>query len=124
MYTAVNLDEDSKKKLIKHLIGFIPEDWEIIAHHFTINMGKIEKGPLQKRDYLGTSIELEVESIAANEKVLAVGVKTDLPSVNKRKHITVAVNRAAGGKPVMSNDLTDWQAMQPILLFGTIQEND
>lgn len=123
MYTAINLDEESKTKLVRHLIGYIPTGWEIIAHHMTINMGPIDKGPIKDRKFIGTSVEVEVDAIAADDKVIAVRVKTPIPSNNKIKHITVAVNRTNGGKPVMSNDLTDWQPLEPITLFGTIEEN-
>jgi hypothetical protein len=123
MYTAVNLDEESKTKLVRHLIGYIPTGWEIIAHHMTINLGPVDKGPIKDRKFLGTSVEMEAEAIAASDKVIAVKIKTLIPSNNSIKHITVAVNRAAGGKPVMSNDLTDWQPMEPLTLFGTVEEN-
>jgi hypothetical protein len=123
MYTAVNLDEESKTKLVRHLIGYIPTGWEIIAHHMTINLGPVDKGPIKDRKFLGMSVEMEAEAIAASDKVIAVKIKTLIPSNNNIKHITVAVNRAGGGKPVMSNDLTDWQPMEPLTLFGTVEEN-
>jgi hypothetical protein len=36
-YTALILDEGSHKKLVDSID--IPEDWEVVAHHMTINMG-------------------------------------------------------------------------------------
>ena len=43
-----------------------------------------------------------------DDKVMAVGVE-GYPTNNKKAHITVAVNRTAGGKPMMSNNLSDWK---------------
>ena len=37
-------------------------------------------------------------------------------------HITIAVNVAGGGKPAMSNNITDWQPMNPVSLKGTVSE--
>ena len=123
MYTAINLDKENHNKLVQHVIHLIPEDWKIFADHYTVNMGKIENGPLKTRNFLGGLVELEVESIAANDKVIAVGIKTEAPSLNKYKHITIAVNVANGGKPVMSNNLTDWHPIETLILYGTVEEN-
>lgn len=122
MYTALVLDKDSRKRLINRFIHLIPKEWSIIAHHMTINMGPIRKGPADPT-LLGQSAELTVVSVAADDLVMAVGVKSDVPSKNDRPHITLAVNRAAGGKPVMSNKLENWESLaDPFDLFGTIQE--
>lgn len=122
MYTGLVLDEESQKRLVKRFIHLIPKDWDIIAHHMTINMGPISKGPADP-SLLNTDAELTVVSVAADEKVLAVGVTSDIPSSNAKPHITVAVNRRGGGKPVMSNNLTSWEALSdPFDLQGKIQE--
>jgi len=122
MYTAIVLDEESRKRLINRFIHLVPAGWDVIAHHMTINMGPIGKGPADP-SLLGTPAELTVVSVAADDKVLAVGVTSDVPSKNERPHVTVAVNRAGGGKPFMSNNLKDWELLtDPFDLFGTVQE--
>lgn len=122
VYTAIVLDEESRKKLIKRFIHLIPADWHIIAHHVTLNMGPIQKGPADP-SLLGNTAELTVVSVAADDKVMAVGVTSEVPSKNEQPHITLAVNRAGGGKPVMSNNLRNWETLSdPFDLFGTVEE--
>lgn len=54
---------------------------------------------------------------------MAMAVKVNgYISKNKIPHITIAVNVAGGGKPVMSNNITDWQPMNPVSLKGTVSE--
>ena len=86
----------------------------------TINMGPAKDGPAA--DLLGQSFGMIVKMWARDEKVLAVGVWTNCPSVNPIKHITIEVNRAAGGKPKDSNQLTEWKDYYGIELFGTVEE--
>jgi len=122
MYTAIVLDKQSRQKLVQHFAQYIPGGYEILADHMTINMGNISKGPLDK-NALGMEVEVIVVSVAADEKVIAVGVETIVPSKNSNKHITLAVNREAGGKPFMSNKLTTWdQLPEHFELTGTILE--
>ncbi len=122
-YTSIMLDKESKRRLFKRFIHLIPKDWEIVdAPHMTINMGPIAKGPADPK-LLGTDAELTVISIAANDLVMAVGITSPVPSKNEKKHITLAVNRNAGGKPVMSNQLADWEPLSdPFDLYGTVTE--
>jgi hypothetical protein len=118
-YSAVVLDEASKQRLIKVFKSMIPEGWDIIAHHMTLNMGTID--PRYAQD-LGKAVELTVIEYAIDNLVMAVGVK-GYPTNNKKAHITIAVNRNEGGKPVMSNNLTDWRPIGfSVTLNGTITE--
>ena len=118
-YSAVVLDDRSRQRLIERFKSIIPEGWEVVAHHMTINMGEIDPN-LEK--YLGLPVRLSVEDIAMNDKVIAVGV-TGFESHNTKPHITLAVNRANGGKPMMSNSLTDWQKIKrPIFITGKVSE--
>lgn len=118
-YSAVVLDESSRSKLLEHLGNNIPKDFEAIAHHMTINMGEIN--PEYER-YLGMKIRLRVVSVGFSDMAMAVGVE-GFPTVNKIPHITVAVNRKEGGKPFMSNKITNWKPVQFSLeLKGTVEE--
>ena len=125
-YTAVVLDEKSRSKLLKIFGDKIPEGWKVFAHHMTMNMGGIENIPSNVK-YLGLkNIVLSVNEVAIDDKVMAVGVSVsnaDLKSNNEKMHITLAVNEAGGGKPKMSNDLTNCQAFKrPFLITGTVTE--
>ena len=54
---------------------------------------------------------------------MAVAVKVNgYHSDNTIPHITIAIN-PNGGKPVMSNDITDWKPLEsPISLTGVVSE--
>ena len=118
-YSAVVLDEKSKQRLLNRFGKEIPENWIIFAHHMTINLGEID---LNYEKYIGLPIQLTVNSIAKDDKVIAVGV-TGFYSRNTHPHITIAVNRRNGGKPMMSNNLTNWIPLKiPLVLRGIVTE--
>jgi hypothetical protein len=118
-YSAVVLDDKSRQRLIERFKSVIPEDWNIIAHHMTINLGEIDP-ELEK--YLGMPVRLNVEDFAMDDKVAAVGV-SGFKSKNAKPHITLAVNKNAGGKPVMSNNLTNWVKLKrPLFVTGRVTE--
>lgn len=131
-YSAVVLDDRSRERLLKKFGEFIPDGWEIIGDpnnpdydpvfdhfHMTINMGEI-KPELEK--YLGLPVPLSVVSFAQDDKVIAVGV-TGFESANAHPHITLAVNRVAGAKPYMSNNLQRWDHINKSLrVVGKVTE--
>lgn len=119
MYTALVLDAASQQKLITSFKGVIPATWKVIAHHMTINMGPAVS-PV--KEHLNQPAKLTVIALGQDDKVMAAQVVSDIPSANKVKHITLAVNTQAGGKPVMSNNLTTWNQVSPIELTGILQE--
>lgn len=124
MYSAVVLDEKSHAKLVKWATEKFPiiksNGWEVIAHHMTIKMGEL---PSYLQDDLNTTQSLEVTGYAFDNKVIAVRVSGYF-TTNKNPHITIAVNRGNGGKPVMSNNLTNWQPLggSSIPLKGQVKE--
>ena len=115
-YTAVVLDKNSHDLLVSKMKHHIPEGWVVYCHHMTINMGAYKI-----RDEVGKQVTLTVSSIAHDDKVVAVQVH-GYPSSNSQPHITVAVNKAGGGKPKDSNTLKKWESTPPIRLTGTITE--
>jgi hypothetical protein len=118
-YSAVVLDDKSRQRLIERFKTIIPEGFEIIAHHMTINMGEIDP-ELEK--YLGLPVRLSVNEFAIDDKVVAVGV-SGFETHNAKAHITLAVNRENGGKPMMSNKLTNWQPLKrPLYITGKVTE--
>jgi tRNA nucleotidyltransferase (CCA-adding enzyme) len=124
-YSAVVLDDKSKATLIKIFKPMIPKGWEVICHHMTIKMGALENGSQEQQDMIDKKmIMLDVVDYAMDELVMAVGVK-GYPTTNSKPHITIAVNRDGGGKPFMSNKLTDWRPMGfPIELTGKVSEEE
>ena len=118
-YSAIVLDDSSRQRLIDKFKNIIPEGFEIIAHHMTINLGEIDP---EYEKYLGLPIRLTVNDIAMDDKVIAVGV-SGFNTRNPKAHITLAVNRANGGKPVMSNNLTNWERLRrPLSLRGKVTQ--
>jgi hypothetical protein len=118
-YSAVVLDEKSKQRLIERFKSIIPEDFEILAHHMTINLGEIDP---KYEKFLEWNVRLSVDDFAMDDKVIAVGV-SGFQSDNAKPHITLAVNKEIGGKPVMSNKLTDWKKLKrPLLITGKVTE--
>lgn len=118
-YTALVLDSYSSYKL-KIRFNYLEPNWKRYCHHMTINLGKPEDGPAH--DLIDKEFELVVDACAKDNKVIAVKVITDVPSKNKTKHITVAVNEEGGGKPKHSNDLSVWNKLgKPLILRGTVK---
>ena len=118
-YSAVVLDDKSHRKLMDKFKNIIPQDWKVYAHHMTINMGELEP---ELKKFLGLPVRLIVNDMAIDDKVLAVGVE-GFYSKNKKPHITLAVNINNGGKPRMSNDLTNWKKInKPLYLTGHVKE--
>jgi|JFJP01.1.fsa_nt_gi hypothetical protein len=122
-YSAVVLDEKSRNRLIKVFWNIIPSNFEVIAHHMTIKMGALDNDSQEKRDLLdGKTIQLTANDYSIDDKVMAVGVD-GYPTHNNKAHITLAVNRQNGGKPFMSNKLTDWKPLGfQIKLTGKVTE--
>lgn len=115
-YSAVVLDHRSRSQLLQRVGSMIPEGWDIIAHHATINMG-----PLEDKSIIDKNIQLTVTDIGISDKAMAVKVK-GFDTKNKIPHITIAVNRKDGGKPVMSNQITSWEPTQQFKIQGTVTE--
>ena len=109
-YTAVVLNYWDRLRLISRFRKQIPKGWKVIAHHMTINLGKMEEGPEDPK-HLGNRVLLSVQSIGQNDRVLAVGVKSAVDSDNEHPHVTIAV--APGASPKESNDLEEWTPLQP-----------
>jgi hypothetical protein len=118
-YSAVVIDEASRKLLLNKIA---PIHKEVIAHHMTINLG-----PLKGSNVLliGQEVELRVVTTASDDKVQAVGVKilnSKLGCANTVPHITLSVNRQTGGKPMLSNKLTNWTKIAPFTVKGIVTE--
>ena len=122
-YSAVVLDKKSRDMLLKVFGNMIPEGWEKIAHHMTIKMGALENGSQEQQDMIDEKmVMLDVVDYAIDNLVMAVGVK-GYETTNEKPHVTIAVNRAEGGKPYLSNKLTDWKPLGfPLELTGKVTE--
>ena len=73
---------------------------------------------------VGSPVELPVVAIGRDERAMAVQVQAPGEIRNSSPHITVAVNRAAGGKPAHSNEIPEenFEPLSGITLTGTVEE--
>ncbi len=112
-YSAVVLNEVSRSNLLGRLGDLVPKEWEVVAHHMTITMGPLIH-PRGKHDFsqsypAGTPITLAVTHFGLDDRAAAVKVIPPAAVSKKIKfpHVTIAVNREAGGKPFHSNKIPE-----------------
>ena len=118
-YSAVVLDEKSHRKLLSIFQDFTPYNWKTSAHHMTIKLGTL---PPNKKDEIGKTVTLTATAIGTSEKAMAIKVE-GYWTVNKIPHVTIAVNVLSGGKPVHSNNITNWKDLPTkFQLTGIVQE--
>jgi predicted kinase len=116
LYSAVVLEKASQNVLFSNVGKMIPEGWIKYGHHMTINMG-----PLKDKSILGTKQYLVVNKVGISDMAMAVAVQSDIETKNEISHVTVAIN-PDGGKPVMSNEITNWQDIRMFILLGEVTE--
>jgi hypothetical protein len=114
LYSAVVLDEKSRNILLERFKSVIPNDWKTIAHHMTIAFGKGVDNP----EDLGQEVTLKVIELGISDMAIAARVE-GYPSKNEVPHITLAIN-PNGGKPFMSNLITNWTPVQHLNIYGKI----
>lgn len=114
LYSAVVLDEKSRSRLLAAFGSVLPEGWTPIAHHMTISFGK----SVPNKEDLGKTVQLKVTELGKSDMAIAVRVD-GYPSKNEIPHITLGVN-PEGGKPVMSNLITDWKPVKEVKLSGVV----
>lgn len=121
MYTAIVLDTPSAKKLKRALILLACErvvplmdwrEWNMKCHHCTLTMG-------DTGEYAFVDRTLKVTHVGFNELVIAFKVEGADDSKNATPHVTGAVEHR--GKPVMSNDITNWIPIDHIELTGSVK---
>jgi hypothetical protein len=122
-YSALVLDETSRQKLLnfEQIKELITPEMQIIAHHMTIKMGGLEG--TQHYGRLGQKESIEASRVGTNEINSVVAVMVNGISDNKIPHVTIAVDRKKGAKPVDSNKITSWTPLTtPIKLSGVVLE--
>lgn len=121
MYTAVVLDRHSQNKLVDLLSVFVAglpnsNDWDLRCEHCTLAMEPLTASQVGKVDRV-----LTIDAFAFNGLVAAFRVSNGAnDSRNAMPHVTALVNVEGGGKARMSNDLTDWRAIQPVTVTGKV----
>ena len=113
-YSGYLLTEQSRAELLGHIPPVHPD---VIAHHITHEYGVYESLPPD------TNL-VRVVATAQNDKVQAAIVKvngtTAREYANGFYHVTISVDRAAGGRPNDSNELIrdsqHWVSVDPFNL--------
>ena len=125
-YKAVVIDTPSHDIIVDIVdTNFgITEGVEVIGHHMTITMGTDSKGKFP--GYVtGAELQLQVVAVGRNETNTAVKIAPPFPTKNCKKscaHITVTVDREAGGKPAHSNKITEWKELdKPVVIKGIVE---
>jgi predicted kinase len=116
LYSAVVLDKASHNKLLDKFALEMPEGWKTYAHHMTITMGELK----DKTD-IGKEVILKVTKVGLSDMAIAVQVE-GYQSKNDIPHVTLAVNALKNAKPVMSNQITNWQDIKPFFVTGFVTE--
>lgn len=122
MYTAVVLNNISHTKLLQHFAWMWEDEpgWETVAHHMTMNMGSCKE-----RKLLGDMVSMSVTAVGECETAIACAVRlpSEISTDNDIAHITLAVNRGAGGKPVHSNRIKTWEPIEEkFYVSGIVEE--
>lgn len=138
-YYGLFLTEESKTKLKAWLWennydfnndiikGTLPENWHL--DHCTLLHWSQRTSNFLLEDTLGTAIEycnntegsLEINGIGISDKAMAF--RCNIPEnlcANKIPHITICTFN--GGKPVDSNNITEWKDIEPIIVETKLEK--
>lgn len=118
-YSAVVLNEESSNQLKRFYRGLRPT-WKWYGHHMTIKMGGL---PESMKHLLGQPYSLVVSHIGSSDMAVAVRVDDGGLSFNDIPHVTLLVNVDDGGKPFLSNKITNWERTDVrFKISGTVEE--
>lgn len=132
-YYGLFLDNTTRDNLIEHILkpykdiignNHLYLDHATIVHHSHL---KTDDGmsifETCEDHELGTSHLITINSIGISDKAMAFGIKViGIPFVNKHPHITITT--FGDGKPVDSNNITEWKPITPITIFGELRRID
>lgn len=129
LYTGLFLDQSSKGKLFNITKEIIDDVWpsakiNMFCDHMTsMFYTNIDEDMLKwMSDRYEQRYEVKATHIGYTDKALAIRIETEVPSTNAVKHITLATNVDNNGKPVDSNDITNWEPLEDFpILYGSIQ---
>ena len=128
IYAGIFLDERSSAKLENLIPDWIknqPGYRSVKDRHITVYFHTFMSDNLVRymRENENKHHTIVIDGIGLSNKVIAVRVKSccsvngeETPSVNEKRHITLATFN--GGKPVMSNDISLWFDIPQVELNG------
>ena len=131
-YFGLFLDTETKNRLMDfltdtmHYNALLNVSDKIYLDHCTLLHRSQLHGNSELYSYLKASIgkEFPIKLIAIGVIDTALAFKVLLPEsgicANKTPHITIATYR--GGKPVDSNNITDWELINPIRIVAKLKK--
>lgn len=133
-YYGLFLTEESENKLAKwlYLHGYSPnskrmkerEGWYL--HHCTL-LHKSQKDYYTEREILesnlGKMCAITIDAVGYTDKAMAFRLNKELlgvPCANNTPYITICTFN--GGKPVDSNNITEWKDIKPIIIETKLEK--
>lgn len=132
-YYGLFLTEESKAKLKKwfdqydfdnNILKSCPENW-YLDHCTLLHRSQLTWDNSNLHDFLIDKLhedfEIKIIGIGISDKAMAFKVNIfPLVSVNKIPHITICTFN--GGKPVDSNNITEWKNIKPIIVETKLEK--
>lgn len=132
-YFGLFLEDEVKIKLYSFLLSFLHEnnislilfDDDTILDHCTLLHVSQLHGNYEIYNYLndriGEKYEIVINGIGISDKAVAFRIaEYSVVCVNEVPHITIATFN--GGKPVDSNNITEWKDIKPIIIETTLKK--
>lgn len=130
-YFGLFLDEETKKGLLDVFLTYLEDnsikcllDKSYIDHCTLLHVSQLHDNQVFY-DYLNTRVgekfSIVINGIGISNKAAAFKVADySVVCANKIPHITVATFN--GGKPVDSNNITEWKDIEPIIIKTTLKK--
>ena len=132
-YFGLFLEDEVKIKLYSFLLSFLHEnnislilfdDYTILDHCTLLHVSQLH-GNSEIYNYLndriGEKYEIVINGIGISDKAITFRVaEYSVVCVNEVPHITIATFN--GGKPVDSNNITEWKDIEPIIIKTTLKK--
>lgn len=131
-YFGLFLDEETKKGLLDVFLTYLEEGNSIgylinkiyLDHCTLLHVSQLH-GNSEIYNYLndriGEKYEIVINGIGISDKAVAFRVaEYSVVCVNEIPHITIATFN--GGKPVDSNNITEWKDIEPIIIKTTLKK--
>ena len=131
-YFGLFLDEEIKKGLLDVFLTYLEEGNSIgylmnkiyIDHCTLLHVSQLH-GNSEIYNYLndriGEKYEIVINGIGISDKAVAFRVaEYSIVCVNEIPHITITTFN--GGKPVDSNNITEWKDIEPIIIKTTLKK--
>ena len=130
-YFGLFLDTDTKNRLmdiltdnIDYNIALGVADKIFIDHCTLLHVSQLHGNSEiynYLKGYVGEKFQIVINGVGISDKAMAFRVdKKSVICVNDIPHITIATFR--GGKPVDSNEITNWKDIEPIIITVKLEK--